>query len=322
MNEIGASVSNHPGEEPGNGTVRLTGEMTTQLRLRLLVLAVLAVACTGPAVSTTTTSTGVPTSTSAETTAPATTGPTSTTTAAAGCGGNQPMVEEGDAGLLPSPGSDAEQVGSITWTTTDECETFAIDFVTAESAPATTAPAASAEFLRQSAIFRVFLDVEVTAVTDQLVQSPLVDRVFVVRRPDRSLFVDLHLVQPAVGRLVVSSTPGQLLVELAPGGADYEALSAFAANVVVVTPASGPVEVPIEITGYSRNFEANTLARVTQGTDVLDEDFTTAADWVETWGEYSITLDPVGTGEAELFVGEQSAQDGSDRGILLEVELP
>ena len=320
MNEIGASVSYHPGKEPGNGTLRLTGEMTTQLRLRLLLLALLAVACTGPAGSTTTTTGSSPTS--PETTAPTTTGATTSTTAAGGCGDSEPMTEAGDAGLLPSPGSDAEQVGALTWTTNDQCETFAIDFVTAEGAPATTAPAASAEFLRQSAIFRVFLDVEVTAVTYHLVQSALVDRAYVVRRPDRSLFVDLHLVQPAVGRLVASSTPGQLLVELAPGGPEYGAVSAFAVNVVVVTPASGQVDVPIEITGYSRNFEANTIARVTQDGQMLDEDFTTAADWVETWGEYSITLDPVGSGVADLFVGEQSAQDGSDRGIVLEVELP
>lgn len=287
---------------------------------RVLILILLVAACanqadpitTAPLVTSTVPSTSVATSTTAAPT---------TTTASSGCGVGD-LAEDGEAGVLPSPGSDAEQIGAVTWATTTECERFALDFVTAEGAPATTAPAASAEFLRTSGVFRVYLDVEVTAVTDQLVQSALVDRIYVARRADRSLFVDIHLVEPALGRLVPSGTPGQLLVELEPGGSEYPGRAAFAQNVVVVSPTMGPVEVPLEIAGYSRNFEANTIARVTQEGEVLVEDFTTAADWVETWGEYSLSLEPDGSGPAELFVGEQSAQDGSDRGVLIDIDLP
>ncbi|HEX2420603.1 MAG TPA: Gmad2 immunoglobulin-like domain-containing protein [Acidimicrobiia bacterium] len=232
------------------------------------------------------------------------------------------MVEDGEVASAEGSANDAEQIGAITWETNPECERFTIDFVTAQAAPATSAPPVSAEMIRSSGVLRVFLDLEATSLTDQLVQSGLVDRIYVARQDDRSLFVDFHLAAPARARVSVADSPGQVVVELESGGSEYEGLAAFAQNVVVISPTTGPVEVPTEVVGYSRNFEANTIARISQGGAVLDEDFTTAADWVETWGEYSLMLDPAGSGDAELFVGEQSAQDGSDRGVLIEIELP
>ncbi len=290
-------------------------------KLHFFTLTLIVAACT---------SGSEPTSTQAPATSlPTTSLPASTTTSVAttttpevgGCGEGEPMTEDGEVGAGGTSG-DAEQIGAITWETKPECEVFTIDFVTAQAAPATSAPTMSADFIRSSAVVRIYLDLEATSVTDQLVQSGLVDRVYVARRPDRSLFVDFHLVAPALARVSVAESPGQVLLELEPGGSELEGLAAFAQNVVVISPTTGPVEIPTEITGYSRNFEANTIARISQGGSVLDENFTTAADWVETWGEYSLTLDPAGTGDAQLFVGEQSAQDGSDRGVVIDIELP
>lgn len=283
-------------------------------------LVVVVAACTSGGGST---STQTPATSASTTSVPASTtvATTTTTTEVGGCGEGEAMTEDGEVGAGGTSG-DAEQIGAITWETNPECEVFTIDFVTAQAAPATSAPTMSAEFLRSSAVVRVYLDLEATSVTDQLVQSGLVDRVYVARRPDRTLFVDFHLVAPALARVSVAESPGQVKVELEPGGGELDGLAAFAQNVVVISPTTGPVDVPTEITGYSRNFEANTIARISQGGSVLDENFTTAADWVETWGEYSLTLDPAGSGDAELFVGEQSAQDGSDRGVVIDIELP
>ncbi|MGH8958068.1 MAG: Gmad2 immunoglobulin-like domain-containing protein [Acidimicrobiia bacterium] len=288
-------------------------------KLSLLTL-ILVVACTTGSGTTSTEPT--PTSGPSPTDATTTTGSPTTTVDVGGCGDGGEMSEEGEVASAEGNASDAEQIGAITWETNPECERFTIDFVTAQAAPATTAPTMSAEMMRSSAVLRVFLDLEATSLTDQLVQSGLVDRVYVARRADRSLFVDFHLAAPALARVSVAESPGQVVVELEPGGSEYEGLAAFAQNVVVISPTTGPVEVPTEIAGYSRNFEANTMARISQGGAILDENFTTAADWVETWGEYSLTLDPAGTGNAELFVGEQSAQDGSDRGVVIDIELP
>ncbi|MGH8924842.1 MAG: Gmad2 immunoglobulin-like domain-containing protein [Acidimicrobiia bacterium] len=287
-----------------------------------LILALTACTPGGGTTSTEPSATSGPITTTAE--AATTTGseaPT-TTEGGGGCGEGEELTDDGEVASAAGTASDAEQIGAITWETTPDCERFIIDFVTAQAAPATSAPAMSAELLRSAAVLRVFLDLEATSVTDQLVQSGLVDRVYVARRADRSLFVDFHLATPAVARVNVAESPAQVLVELEPGGSDYDGLAAFAQNVVVISPTTGPVEVPTEISGYSRNFEANTIARITQEGATLDEDFTTAADWTETWGEYSLALNPAGSGAAELFVGEQSAQDGSDRGVVIDIELP
>lgn len=232
------------------------------------------------------------------------------------------MVAEGSLGTISQTSSDAEQIAAPTWVTNENCENFTIDFATAEGAPATTPPTVSGEFLREVGVLRIEIDLEVTAVADQIVESALVDRLFVVRKADATLFIDLHLSNPALARFSVESSPARLLVQLEAGGDPYPANPAVAQNIVLISPTEGPVENPVVLTGYSRNFEATTFGRITQADTVLAMGFTTAADWSETWGEFTLTLNPTGTGEAELFAGEQSAQDGSDRGVVLTIELP
>ncbi|HSL25680.1 MAG TPA: Gmad2 immunoglobulin-like domain-containing protein [Acidimicrobiia bacterium] len=218
--------------------------------------------------------------------------------------------------------SDAEQISGIGWQTAADCEAFQIDFATDQGAPATTAPGVDAEFIREVGVLRVSLDVEMTTISDQLVESGLVQQIYVVRQGDRSLFIDFHLSRPAVARVMVMGTPARVSVELQPGGSEYRAAPAIADNVVLLSPQEGPVEVPVILSGYSRNFEANTVGRITQGDRVLAEGFTTAADWAETWGQFILSLTPSGSGEAELFAGEQSPQDGSDRGVVVAIRLP
>lgn len=166
------------------------------------------------------------------------------------------------------------------------------------------------------------MNVEMTSITDQLAETGLVRQVFVPRCAEATLFVDLHLSAPALATVTTSSSPAQIIISLEPGGPDYAASPAVAPNVVVVTPVEGPVESPVVVNGYSRNFEANTIGRIVQGANILAEGFTTAADWSQTWGEFNLTLEPVGSGAADLFVGEQSAQDGSDRGVVIPIDLP
>ena len=166
------------------------------------------------------------------------------------------------------------------------------------------------------------MDVGMTSITDQLAETGLVERVFVPRSADGTLFVDLHLSAPALATVTTTSSPAQVVISLEPGGSAYAGGPAVADNVVVVSPVEGPVTSPVTVTGYSRNFEANTIARIVQGSSVLAEGFTTAADWSETWGEFDLTLEPSADGPADLFVGEQSAQDGSDRGVVIPIDLP
>lgn len=264
--------------------------------------------------ATTSTATGATTTTAGTT---VTTGPNGDT----GCPGDD-GIEVGELLNASEPSSDAEQISAIGWVGDQNCEVFTIEFTTDQGAPATTPPSVEALFIREVGILRVSLDVEMTSITDQLAETGLVRQVFVPRSADRTLFVDLHLSAPALATVTTSSSPAQIVISLEPGGSDYAGIPAIGPNVVVVTPVEGPVEVPVVINGYSRNFEANTLGRILQGANLLAEGNTTAADWSETWGEFDLTLDPAGSGPADLFVGELSAQDGSERGVVFPIDLP
>ena len=280
-----------------------------------IALGLLVSACGGDAITSTT---------ATATTAPSTTtGPVVTTgpTEDSGCPGDD-AIEDDTLLVTSEPSSDSEQISAIGWVGDEICEVFTVDFATDQGAPATTPPSVDAEFMREVGILRVSIDVAMTSITDQLAETGLVRQVFVPRSSDGNLFVDLHLSAPVLATVTTKSSPAQVIISLEPGGPAYAAGPAVAENVVVVTPAEGPVDSPVTVNGYSRNFEANTIGRIMQGSTILAEGFTTAADWSETWGEFQLTLEPSGGGPADLFVGEQSAQDGSDRGVVIPIDLP
>ena len=308
------------GSEPGHGTLRLIFAMknrpplASMSLLAVMVFIALSACVDEPSSPTTATTATAPPPTTAGSTA--TTAPSGDT----GCPG-EAAIDDGQLLLAAEPSTDAEQISGIGWIGDAACEVFTIDFATDQGAPATTPPSVEAEFMREVGIVRVALDVEMTSITDQLAETALVGQVFVPRSGDGTLFVDLHLSAPALVTVATGSSPAQVIISLEPGGSEYAGRPAIATNVVVVTPVEGPVGAPVAVNGYSRNFEANTIGRIVQGSDVLAEGFTTAADWTETWGEFALTLEPSGLGPADLFVGEQSAQDGSDRGVVIPIDL-
>jgi hypothetical protein len=264
---------------------------------------------------------GDPTATS--TTAGTTTTDTVTTSSpvGSGCDFEQPMVESGNLAQVPQPSNDSEQIGFIGWSTEPACETFTVDLVTAQGAPATTPPSINAAFLRDIGVIRLTLDLNMTAIEDQVVETQLVDRIFVVRATDGSLFIDFHLAAPALAAIEVASNPGALVIALEPGGSPYPASPQISTRVVLITPTSGSVESPFLVEGYSRNFEANVVFRLRQGGEDLLETFTTAADWVETWGSFSTEIDSPVTGEIELFVGEDPPSGGPEEGVVIELTV-
>lgn len=286
----------------------------------LLGIWLIVAACSSPAVTTTdptTTSQAVSSTTAPE---PGTSAPPPL----GRCSGDEPMTEDGRVGEASQPSADSERIGLISWSTDPACEIFTIELVTSEGAPAITPPTFTADLDREVGVLRIHLEVPATSVTDQLVQSSLVDRYFVVRSitsPD-AVFVDFILSQPALARVSAESAPGVVVVELEPGGSDYERAPHTGGLFVVTSPGEGATDVPIQIRGYGRPFEANVVMQVIQGSEVVTEAFTTSADYIDTWGEFSFDLDTTATGEANLFVGEFSAEDGSPRGVVIPVDLP
>lgn len=222
---------------------------------------------------------------------------------------------------IPAEGSDSRTLGRISWETNDQCETFSFTFETSEGAPATTAPEIGVDHLDSFQVIRVNMAVVGTTITDQLVETQLVERLYVVRSLSGEMFVDLHLSRPAAVRAAVSSSPATLSLELRPGLVPFTGTSAVAGNVVLTSPtARGSVDPSVQLLGYARAAAANVLAVATQGGEVVAEATTTPADSAGTWGEYRIQVD-LPAGESSVFVGEEDPDDGSLQGVTVDLTV-
>lgn len=261
-----------------------------------------------------------PAATSSTTSVPATT----TTTAASpgiGCPNETEFVASGQIDRITQPSSDSRTLGLVSRQVVDGCERFGFDFDTAENAPATTPPSVTASFLEGERVIRISLGINRTVITDQLVETRLVDRMFVVRGLDGSIFVDLHLKEKANARISLSNSPARLTIELHPAPGEIGPAPSVSGRTVLLTPADGAtVEEEVVIAGYARTAEANVLIVATRAEEVLAEESTTAADWVDTWGEFSTTV-TLPTGRIDLFVGEESPADGSLQGVTLRLTV-
>ncbi len=235
-----------------------------------------------------------------------------------GCADASEFVGSGQVARIDQPSTDANILGLISWDVTEGCERFHLDFETNEGAPATTPPSVAVEFLDSGQILRIHLDLERTVLTDQLVETPLVDRLYVVRALEGGLFVDLHLVAPSQAQAEVRNSPAGLTVELQMGIQPFTGAATIADQVVVLEPSPGAeTDTTLEVSGYARTFEgavvviANSTGGVAGGSNS-----TQAADWAETWGEFQTTID-VAPGTYLLFVGEESPNDGALSGATV-----
>lgn len=257
------------------------------------------------------------------TTSPSTTLPAATTTPTlARCSEDFEFGEGGDIAELDQQSSDSGTIGAISWDAAEGCETFTIAFQTSEGAPATTPPSARVLHLDSFQVLRVqMLGVGATVITDQLVETQLVDRLYVVRSLDGGMFVDFHLAEPAQARVEATASPARLVLTLKQGLVPLSGFSVFADRVVVTSPPAGStVDAFLTVSGYSRTFEAGVLLIGTVGNDVVVERTTTAADWTETWGEFRSTIN-LPQGPVSLFVGESSARDGALEGVTLSLTV-
>lgn len=239
-----------------------------------------------------------------------------------GCPEDTDFVGEGRIERITQPSSDSGTLGLISIQSADGCERLGFDFETVENAPATTPPSIDAEFLEGEGIVRVRMNIGQTVITDQLVESQLVDRLFVVRALDGSMFIDVHLARPARARVSVANSPAGLTLELSPRDGELPQPAAITERTVLVAPLSESVldGNGVEVAGYARTFEANVVVLATSGGEVAARVNTTAADWVETWGEFQteLTLTP---GLYDLFAGEESADNGSLEGVTLKLTV-
>ena len=247
--------------------------------------------------------------------------PTTTQPLVPGCVEAGEFTEGGEIAKIEESGSDSDSLGSISWEETESCETFTFSFSSSEGAPATTPPSVVATYVEDVPIVRVGLDTKTTAITDQLVETGLVERLYVVRSLEGGLFVDIHLFAPAQAHVETRRSPAQVVLHLQPGIVEYPSQPAISELVVIASPLDGAfVPTEVEVFGYARTFEANVLMIATVGDEVVAEDFTTAADSADTWGEYRFSL-VLPTGEVSVFVGDENQEDGGLEGIAIGVTV-
>jgi hypothetical protein len=259
--------------------------------------------------------------TTAATTSSTSPTPTSTLPPVVDCPGDGEFEEGGGIADLDGSGSDSARLGRVSWEESDRCETFNFDFETSEGAPATTTPDVQVDHLGSFQVIRISIDVDSSVVIDQLVETDLVDRLYVVQALDGGMFVDLHLAAPAAARATALASPARLSVELRPGFVEMEGRPSHSERVVLVSPtADADVTTTTQLVGYARTAEGDVLIVVTQAGTLVIETSATPAESVSAWGEFrmELTLPP---GEVSIFAGERSPGEGSLDGLTIDLSV-
>lgn len=250
-----------------------------------------------------------------------TTAPTTTLPLVAGCPDEGEFVEDGMIAAFDQDQSDSSVIGHISWKADEACETFIFSFVTSEGAPATTPPTVAAFYVEGVPVIRVAVDADQTIITDQLVETGLIDRLFVVRSLEGGSFIDLHLAAPTQARMHIDGSPARVTLGLQPGIVEYPTVAAYSDLAVVLTPVDAELVSPtLLVSGYTRTFESNVMIIATAGDQLVAETNTTAAGGLETWGEFRANI-ALPTGEVSLFVGDQNAEDGGLEGVTISLTV-
>lgn len=243
------------------------------------------------------------------------------------CGGpGDGFVSEGLVAWLGSANGDASHVSGIFLEQVEECERLRVTLTAAGGAPATALPLAEVELIPEAGRLRARFDPEVwsTAITDTLLEGELVERVYVVRGLDGRKFVDVHLTEGVDARAMTGDDPSHVLIDFRRNGVPLAARPAVSRFTVVTGPVGGPASYPIAVNGYSRTFEANVVGFVSRNDEAGEAGetyFTSAADYIETWGEFRLAVEDGPTGEAVLNVGDYDAESGEWEGVMINLTV-
>lgn len=237
-----------------------------------------------------------------------------------GCPADEQFFEGGLVDEFDNPASDSATIGLIDWRAEEACETFEIGFESAEGAPATTPPSVSVRFLDDIGVLRVLTSASDTVITDQLVETPLVERLYVVRAIDGGTFIDFHLASPVQARVELDNSPARLTLELQPGIVEYTSAPTITDQHVLISPVEdADVTLSLRVSGYTRALDSDLLLIATQSNDVIDEVVAATASSTATWGAFSGSLELV-QGETALFVGIEDAESGRFDGVSIDLQ--
>jgi hypothetical protein len=236
-----------------------------------------------------------------------------------------PFVADGAVEARSAEPGDAYQPAGFRWEPHEGCERVVVDLLDREGRPAERVGRIEAEVHRDLGVVRLELrDVPMGnyEATDATFEGPLARFLHVVSSPDgRWLYLDVHLGEAAEAHVTTLEEPARVVIDLRPGGPALPGPAPRETRVVVLEPRPGPASYPLQVTGYSRTFEANVVVRLEQEGEEIHSDFTTATGWLDAWGHFNLTIDQGPGGRVVLHVGEQSAKDGTWEGVAIELEM-
>ena len=217
----------------------------------------------------------------------------------------------------------ADSIWEIRFGEHEGYERAVIDFGSG-SAPASRVPAWSLSSPTGEGYARItFPDVSATSVPDGVFGGSIMDNFYVVRAPDKGMFVDVFATGAFQYRVTELSDPGRLVIDYRPASdALGFPIPAQSRKTVLFEPREGEaITSPLKVSGYSRNFEAsNDITLRDSSGNVLFQDTALSNDWTDTWGYFETSLEfPAFEGQATLQVGSGSPRDGSFEGVEVPV---
>lgn len=185
-----------------------------------------------------------------------------------------PFGAEGEVGSYNPTGSDSAILASIDWQSWGECERFLLSMASPEGAPTLIPPSALLTALAERGVIRLQLGEgdETSAISFQVVNTPLVDRIYVVKAPDAGLIVDLHVSEPVSARMIPSSAPATLTLDLRPGDVPFILRPVIGAGAVLFLPsAREEIHYPFTVNGYLRPGIDESVATLTGADGTVTE---------------------------------------------------
>ena len=222
-----------------------------------------------------------------------------------------PFGNEGQIGSYYPTGSDSALLATIDWQPWAECERFVFSLASPEGAPTLVPPTAVLISFAERGVIRLQMGPEVntSAVAYQLVNTRLVDRLYVVKSPDGGLIVDLHLAEPAAARVIPRSAPATLTVDLRPGGASFFHQPIITSQAVLFLPSGREaIHYPFTVNGYLRPGTEEPVATLTGADGTVTEARFPLAGVDDVWSSFVAVFPEGPSGWATLQVEDAQAR--------------
>ena len=215
-----------------------------------------------------------------------------------------PFGTEGEIDNYAPTGSDSALLAAVEWHTWESCQRFVFSMASPEGAPTLVPPSVTLLSLQDQGVLRLQfgLEIETSAVAYQLIEGPLVERYYVVRSHNGGLMVDFHLTRPVAARLLPSSAPATLTIDLRPDGETLSHQPVISPRAVVFLPPEQTSHYPFTVSGYLQPGIEESVATLTgSGDHVAEARFPlTGAD--DVWSSFAAVFPEGSSGWVTLEV--------------------